>query len=194
MTYAHTQRFERADCSMSRRRLLACSGLALVASLLPGSVFAHLRRSVTHEKSLAFYNTHTGESLKIIYWVQGEYVAEALGEINHLWRDYRVNEERSIDPELLDLLFAMRARLETRQPFHIISGYRSPATNDRLYQQSKKVAKDSLHIVGKAVDIRLPGISTAMVRRVAMGLQRGGVGYYPRSNFVHVDTGRVRYW
>lgn len=194
MTHSHTPKLGVIDCSLSRRRFLACSGLALAASLMPSAVFAHLRRSVTPEKSLAFYNTHTGESLKTIYWVQGEYVAEALGEINHLLRDYRVDEIRAIDPELLDLLFAMRTRLETRQPFHIISGYRSPTTNDQLHQQSRKVAKDSLHVVGKAVDIRLPGTSAATVQRVAMALQRGGVGYYPRSNFVHVDTGRVRSW
>lgn len=192
MTHSHTPKLGVTDCRMSRRRFLACGGLALTASLLPGAVFAHLRRPP--EKFLAFYNTHTGESLKTIYWVQGKYVVEALGEINHLLRDYRVDEVRAIDPDLLDLLFAMWTRLETRQPFHIISGYRSPTTNDQLHQQSRKVAKDSLHVVGKAVDIRLPGTSTATVQRVAMALQRGGVGYYPRSNFVHVDTGRVRSW
>jgi uncharacterized protein YcbK (DUF882 family) len=137
---------------------------------------------------------HTAERLKTVYWLQGEYLPEALGDINYILRDYRTDEVKPIDPRLLDLLYAMSRKLRTRRPFHIVSGYRCPATNAMLRRYNKGVAKRSLHIQGKAVDFRLPGYTLASLRRVAVALRGGGVGYYPRSNFIHVDTGKVRYW
>ncbi len=146
------------------------------------------------ERALSFYNLHTGESLKTVYWAGDGYVPSSLGEINYILRDFRANEVKPIEVRLLDLLFAMRTRLETRQPFHVISGYRSPLTNALLHSRNEGVAPHSLHIEGKAIDIRVPGRELPALRRVALDLRRGGVGYYPRSDFVHVDVGRVRFW
>ena len=182
------------EAKWSRRRLLTLGGLAAATYLAPRSVVANPRHYTNPEKSLSLYNTHTGEGLKIVYWAEGHYVPEALAEVNHILRDHRADETHVMDAQLLDLLFAMQRRLETRQPFHIISGYRSPATNALLRQYSSGVAKNSLHIQGKAIDIRLPGRGLATVRRVAVALRKGGVGYYPDSNFIHLDTGSVRYW
>jgi uncharacterized protein YcbK (DUF882 family) len=146
------------------------------------------------ERSLAFYNTHTGESLKTVYWFDGNYLPEAAEEINVILRDHRTGEIKSIAPRLLDLLFTLRGELEAKEPFHIISGYRSAATNALLRTISDGIATNSLHLDGKAADIRVPGLALSALRRAAVGLKAGGVGYYPRSDFVHVDIGRVRYW
>ena len=135
-----------------------------------------------------------GERLKTIYWAQGSYISEALGEINHILRDSIANETKEIDATLLDLLFAIRTQLEFNEPFHIISGYRSASTNAFLRARSSGVADNSLHTVGKAIDIRTPGRDLHKLHKVARALQGGGVGYYPESNFIHVDIGRVRYW
>ena len=131
------------------------------------------------------------------YCCGGEYQPEALKEINHILRDFRANEIKPIDPGLLDLLHELGGTLETDQPFHIISGYRSPHTNAMLRARGGEhtgVASSSLHMVGKAIDIRVPGVKLDHLRGAARSLKLGGVGYYPSSNFVHVDTGRVRAW
>ncbi len=140
------------------------------------------------------YNCHTGESLKRVYWFRGQYLSEALTDINHILRDHRANEIQSIDLHLLDLLCTIQRKLAPHQAFHVISAYRTPATNAMLRRHSKGVAKHSLHMQGKAIDIRLPGYASATVRRVALALRRGGVGYYPRAGYVHIDTGQVRSW
>jgi uncharacterized protein YcbK (DUF882 family) len=117
-----------------------------------------------------------------------------LQAFNRILRDHHVDEIRSIDPELLDLLHAIGTEVDATEPFHIVSAYRSPITNAILRQQNPRVAEDSLHIQGKAVDIKMPGCSTAVLRRAAVALHRGGVGYYRGAQFVHVDTGPVRSW
>jgi uncharacterized protein YcbK (DUF882 family) len=122
------------------------------------------------------------------------YVPQALAEINYILRDYRNGEVREIEPGLLNLLFALQQKLECTAPFSIISGYRSPETNSLLHSRSKGVAKNSMHLLGKAIDIRLPGHELKTLHQAAVDLRRGGVGYYPSSDFVHVDVGRVRYW
>jgi uncharacterized protein YcbK (DUF882 family) len=125
------------------------------------------------------------------------YQPDALKEINHILRDFRVNAVKPIDPKLLDLLHELGGTLETDQPFHIISGYRSPHTNTLLRERGgvgTGVASRSLHMEGKAIDIRIPGVKLDHLRGAARSLKLGGVGFYPSSNFVHVDTGRVRYW
>lgn len=194
MTLFCTSSQKAAEVKWSRRRLLTLGGLAAATCLAPRSVVAHLGPYAIPEKSLNLYNTHTGEGLKTVYWSQGHYVPEALAEVNRILRDHRADEIHSIDAALLDLLCSVHRRLEARQPFSIISGYRSPATNAMLRQLSSGVAKNSLHIQGKAIDIRLPGRDIAALHRVAVDLRRGGVGYYPQSNFVHLDTGTIRYW
>ena len=149
------------------------------------------------ERTLSFFNTHTGERLKVAYCCGGEYQPNALKLINTILRDHRANEVKPIDPKLLDLLHELGGVLETDQPYHVISGYRSPHTNGTLQARggaSTGVATKSLHMVGKAIDIRLPGVKLDHLRGAARSLKLGGVGYYPSSNFVHVDTGRVRFW
>ena len=128
------------------------------------------------------------------YFAQGDYLPPALHEINHVLRDWRRNEIHPIDPELLDLLYDLHAATGSQKPFDVICGYRSPETNAMLARRSDGVSKRSLHLVGKAIDIRLPDVPLARLRDAARRLGRGGVGYYPASNFVHVDTGRVRAW
>jgi len=148
----------------------------------------------TPEKTISLYNTRTGESWSRVYWCEGDYVPEALEEINYLLRDHRTNEVREIDPRLLDLLYDLNEKLNTRGPFQVVSGYRSPETNALLRRRSRRIARHSLHIEGMAVDIRLPDRNMRQLARAAISLQSGGVGYYPRRQFVHVDTGKVRRW
>ncbi|HKJ95710.1 MAG TPA: DUF882 domain-containing protein [Gammaproteobacteria bacterium] len=145
-------------------------------------------------RRLAFHNLHTGEELETTYWRNGYYVPAAIRRINWILRDFRVGRAISMDMRLLDLLHRLDGELDARGRFQIISGYRSPQTNRMLRVRSGGVAKHSLHIVGRAVDIRLPDYGLADLRDAAMALRMGGVGYYPRSAFVHVDTGRVRHW
>lgn len=145
-------------------------------------------------RRLSLYNTHTGEALDAEYCIRGKYRADALQEINHILRDHRTGEVAPIDPGVLDFLHAISRKVGARVPFHIISGYRSPETNAQLHDRSGNVARYSLHMEGKAVDIRLPDVSLRFLRQAALNLSRGGVGYYPKADFVHVDVGRVRFW
>ena len=179
---------------LGRRHILKMGALGLLASLFPSIGLAKMPSWRSPEKSLSLYNTHTEESLETVYWIEGRYLDEPLAEIDYIMRDHRTGEIKSIDPRLLDLLDSIKKRLGVKQPFHIISGYRSPETNALLRKIDKGVACKSLHIKGKAVDIRLPDIELSALRKVSMGLRRGGVGYYPKSEFVHVDLGRLRYW
>ena len=139
-------------------------------------------------------NLHTGESFNEVYYANGSYLPDALAEATRVMRDWRTGDEHFIDPELFDALSAIRTRLETPAPFQIISGYRSPRTNAMLRDRSHGVAEHSQHVLGKAIDIRLQGVQLANLRDAAQDLGAGGVGYYPSSNFVHIDTGRVRQW
>jgi uncharacterized protein YcbK (DUF882 family) len=139
-------------------------------------------------------DSRTGETLKTVYFDGGEYVPGALLEVNYFFRDFRANQLKAIDPRLLDLLHRINHALDTSRPFNLISGYRSPATNAWLASQSEGVARHSLHMDGMASDINVQGRSLALVQMVALAMRGGGVGYYPRSDFVHVDTGRVRRW
>ena len=162
--------------------------------MVPGTVSAGLRLEYPPVRRLKIFNLHTGERLDAVYWERGRYIEGALRDINYILRDFRANEIKAIDPELLDLLCRLHRNLITEEPFHLISGYRSAATNAMLAARSEGVAHRSLHIDGKAADIRVPGRSLSLVRRVALAMRGGGVGYYPSSDFVHVDVGRVRWW
>ena len=147
-----------------------------------------------HERSLQFYNLHTGEHLHTPYWIEGEYLDEGLAQINNVLRDHRNGEIVEMDVGLLELMHDIQLKLGSKQAFHIISGYRSPQTNQLLRANSSGVAKKSMHMEGKAVDIRLPDIHLRDLKVGALELARGGVGYYPASEFVHLDVGRVRFW
>ena len=186
--------FRTSGVDRGRRQILKIGALGLLAGLCPSISLAKMPSWKSPVKSLALYNTHTEESLETVYWMEGEYLDEPLAEIDYIMRDHRTGEIKSIDPLLLDLLNAIKKRLGLNRPFHIISGYRSPETNALLRKIDKGVACKSLHMKGKAVDIRLPNVELSLLRKVTTDLRRGGVGYYPKSDFVHVDLGRLRYW
>lgn len=186
--------FRKQEVEISRRRFIKLGALATLAIMSPCPSFAARGEPLSPERSLSFYNLHTEESLKTVYWAKGRYLSEALADIEHILRDHRAGKTKPIDTRLLDLLYGIAMELEAGEPFHIISGYRCPKTNALLHTHGRGTAKDSLHMYGKAVDIQLPDCRLALLRRVAMNLRGGGVGYYPHSNFVHVDVGRVRYW
>lgn len=179
---------------LSRRTFLQMSALMAAGLVLPQSVLAVPRPDEKRERHLKFYNTHTQERLEVCYRRNGRYDREAVQAVHNILRDHRTNEIHPIDMRLLDLMHAIRVRAGQDCCLHIISGYRSPATNAALRRKSRKVARKSLHMVGHAADIRIPGVRTATVRDIARGLGRGGVGYYAKSDFVHVDIGRVRTW
>ena len=145
-------------------------------------------------RELGFLNLHTGERLRVPYWENGRYLQDALAEINHVLRDHRANAVHAIDTRLLDLLARLQATVGNSRAFEVISGYRAPSSNEMLRARSSGVAQGSLHLQGKAIDIRLPGSDLLHLHKAAVGLKGGGVGLYRSSNFIHVDTGRVRYW
>lgn len=176
----------------SRRRLLQLGLLAAASYLAP--TLTQAAPQANTERILAFHNLHTGERLQTVYWQHGAYVEQALTDINFILRDHRTSDVIAIDTGLLDLLHALQQKLNTEQPFHIISGYRSPKTNALLRRRGRGVAKKSMHMKGQALDLRVPKRSTKAIHRAALALRLGGVGYYPNSGFVHVDTGRVRQW
>lgn len=174
---------------LSRRQVLHMGSLLLATGLSPSLGWSH------HVKrSLTLHNALTGENLKVEYWVKGEFVPDALKALNHFLRDPHNGKVTEIDPKLFHFIHNIARKLETEDTINIISGYRSPTTNDRLRRRNSAAAKGSFHVKGKAVDIRIPGRSAKSVRRVALDLRQGGVGYYPRSRYVHIDTGPVRSW
>jgi uncharacterized protein YcbK (DUF882 family) len=185
----------KAPFRLSRRgflRGLLAGGSVAFAQGLPGRAFAS--ESITPDRSLSLVNTHTGEELTTEFFRAGSYADESLTALNHLLRDYRTGDVAPIDPRLFDLLHDM-ARLADREPrFEVISGYRSPATNAMLNARSSGVARQSLHMQGQAIDIRLAGYRTDHLRDLALSMRSGGVGFYRKSDFIHVDTGRVRTW
>jgi len=173
-----------------RRRLLLKGLSALPLGLGPAAVKA----SSLQDCQLSFRHTHTDETLKVIYRSEGDYIPSALTQINRLLRDFRTGEVQPIDPALMDILYAVGASCGSHT-FEIISGFRSPATNAMLKRTGGGgVAKHSLHLEGRAIDVRIPGIDSARLRDAALTLGLGGVGYYPIEDFVHLDTGRVRSW
>lgn len=177
----------------NRRQFLGGSLIIATAAQLwwPDSTDA---ASLASGRRLTFQNAHTGEVFKGEYWEDGRYLPDAFAEIKKIMRDHRTGEIFPIDPRLMDILFVLQKRMETNKSYNIFSGYRSPKTNSRLRRMGFGVAKKSLHMQGQAVDLRLPGRRLTDLRRQAMALKAGGVGYYPKSQFVHIDTGRVRHW
>jgi uncharacterized protein YcbK (DUF882 family) len=181
-----------------RRQFLRHAGkLALAGALLPLSARPALAApaALPDARSLAFDHTHTGERIAIVYAVGDQFVPEALAALNRFLRDHYSGEVGVIDPQLFALLYRLKQTLCCETPFQVISGYRTPATNARLRKtRGGGVASQSLHMDGKAIDIRLPGVPLADLRDAALSLRGGGVGFYPQEQFVHADTGRVRDW
>ena len=174
---------------LNRRQILRMGTLFLASNLSPTLGWSHHLK-----RSLKLHNALTGENLKVEYWVEGEYVPDALKELDHFLRDPHNGKVTAIDPKLYHFIHDIASRLGANGTINIMSGYRSPATNDRLRRRNSAAAKRSFHVKGKAVDIRIPGHSTKSVRHVALDLKQGGVGYYPRSRYVHIDTGPLRSW
>ncbi len=184
----------KTGCGISRRKVLSMGLITMASSIIPSKAISAVEEILVQERMLCFYNLYTKETLEAVYWKDGNYVQEGTAKLSHILRDIRTGKVKNIDRNLLDLLFALQQKLGNNEPFHIISGYRTPRSNALLSEKKNGVAKQSLHMYGKAVDIRIPGHKLRDVRRAAMKLKGGGVGYYPRSNFIHVDTGNIRYW
>ncbi len=179
-----------AEPNPCRRRILRgmlVSGMALMA---PWQQLA----AAVNPRALKFHHAHTGENLSIVYFADGNYVESSFAAINQFLRDFRTDEIHPIDPGLMDILYSAKLTAGHDGTFEVISGYRSPATNESLHKKSDGVARKSLHIEGKAIDVRLSGFDTAALKEIAIALSGGGVGYYAESDFVHLDTGRVRTW
>lgn len=180
--------------NLNRRQFISKTLQAALGSLFPVSVFANGTPERDDARILSFYNLHTTERLSACYFKNGRFQVRALQQIDFILRDHRSGETRPMDRRLLDLLFALSREVHSTPCFHVISGYRSPATNARLRKRSKGVAGGSLHMAGKAIDLRIPGIDSSRLRQMGQDLKSGGVGYYPQSDFVHLDTGRIRTW
>ena len=179
-----------------RRQFLTTAAAVAASLLVRGRAgWADAPATITSgRRALSFLNTHTGESVSTVYWADGEYRADGLAAIDRVLRDHRTGAVRPIDRRLLDVLHALRRDIGTSAPFNVISCYRSPQSNAALRRAGRAVAEHSLHMEGKAADIRLPGVALDDLHRAAVGLKAGGVGYYSGPSFVHVDVGRVRYW
>ena len=182
---------EGEHCPVRRRFLLGVTGALAGTLLLPST---EVLAKTMERRILSFEHTHTDETLDVIYYRKGGYSPWALRQVNQHLRDHRTGELHRIDHNLLEMLFMISTLTGTQEPFQVISGYRSPKTNAMLSKKSHGVAKRSLHMQGRAIDVRLTDVNLAKLRDSALGLKQGGVGYYRRSNFVHLDTGRVRRW
>jgi uncharacterized protein YcbK (DUF882 family) len=184
-----------ADHDPSRRRVLRTLGLGAVALGLSTAGLRPASAAVPGgTRTLVLHNTHTAETVRTAYCRDGSWCPDGLAAIEHVLRDHRTGDAHPIDRNLLDLLHDVAARCDRDPEFEVISGYRSPRTNAALHARSSGVATKSLHMQGRAIDIRLVGYDLRELRDVALGMQRGGVGYYAGSRFVHLDTGRVRTW
>ena len=183
-----------SNISISRRGLLgAFAATAVMAAPTMSNAFGILR-GAGDIRRICMYSGRTGESLDTVYWIEGEYVKEALKEINHFMRDWRNNKLKTIDPRTIDIAAASHRLMDVNEPYMMLSGYRSPETNAMLRSRSRGVAKNSLHIQGQAADLRLKSRSVPQIYKAAIACNAGGVGKYSRSNFVHMDCGPIRHW
>lgn len=187
-----------ATKTLTRRKVLLAS---TIGGLLPwvSPVFSARKQTsdrpiVYPDRSLSLFNVHTAEKETITYWSNGTYLHSGLDQINWIMRDFRTNDIKSIDPRLLNILYLLTRKLESEKPVQLLSGFRSKKTNDMLRKTTEGVARRSYHMAGRAMDIRIPRIETRNIQRAALLLGGGGVGYYPSSNFVHLDSGPVRTW
>jgi len=174
------------------QRLMVLTAVLSVAVM--GSMIKPTKVRAADARQLSFYHTHTRRNLSVVYYQNGEYVESALDEINRFLKDFRTGDVTEINPKLLDLLHDVRNELGSEQVYEVISAYRSPATNEMLRATTSGVAKKSQHLEGNAIDVRLRGVRTKTLRETALRMERGGVGYYPTSDFVHMDMGPVRQW
>ncbi len=184
----------------SRRSLLGVGAATMVGAMVPGLVksasAANFKGGVISKgaRRLSFRNTHTGESFSGVYRVGDKYLPEAFQQINTVLRDFRTGQVYPMDPRVIDIIYTVQRLSGRTTPYEVLSGYRSPKTNNMLRSSSSGVAKKSLHMQGKAIDLRMEGFSTRRLRDLAVSLRSGGVGYYSKSNFIHLDSGDVRDW
>jgi uncharacterized protein YcbK (DUF882 family) len=184
---------ESAGSKAWTRRSVLGAGLASAVTLVAAPAIARPLRNPP-ARQLVLHNPHTGEAFRGTYWEKGRYIPGAMRHLNRLMRDHRADETIEMDPRLMDLLHGIQTRMGTRRPIYIMSGYRSLATNAALQAEGYNAADNSLHTVGKAADIHIDHIRLIDMRKAAVALRAGGVGTYPTANFLHVDTGRVRFW
>ncbi|MGB5616169.1 MAG: DUF882 domain-containing protein [Desulfobacterales bacterium] len=177
-----------------RRRFIKMTIFSGLTAFVPLHALAAIPDFTPQDRSLNLYNPVTEETLTTTYWFNGQYVPEALEKIDYIMRDHRTDEVKSIDLGLINLLHTIKIHIELDEPFHIVSGYRCRKSNELLRKSGRNAARNSYHLKGQAADIRLPDGHLASLRKVATVIKGGGVGYYPRDNFVHVDVGPVRYW
>ena len=178
----------------TRRGLLAAfAATAVTAAPTCSNAFGFLR-GAGDIRRLRMYSGRTGETLDTIYWIEGEYIPEALNEITYFMRDWRSDKTKEIDPRTLDIAAAAHRLLDVGEPYMLLSGYRTPQTNAMLRSSSRGVARNSLHMRGQAADLRLRSRSVSQIYRAASACEAGGVGKYSRSNFVHMDCGPIRTW
>lgn len=179
---------------VTRRALLgAFAATAVTAAPVYSNVFGFLK-GAGDIRRLRMYSGRTGERMDMIYWVEGEYIKEALKEVNHFMRDWRQNSSIAIDTRAIDIMSAAHNMMDVTEPYLLLSGYRSPQTNAMLRSRSRGVAKKSLHMKGQAADLRLKSRSVSQISKAAAACNAGGVGRYSGSNFVHMDCGPVRVW
>lgn len=187
--------------SVSRRKFLGFGALALgslaassVVTPASAAIFGRGTEEFEGARRISFRNTHTGETFSGVYRVGDKYLPDAFDRINIVLRDFRSNELFPIDPRVMDIIYTVHQMTKQNDPYEVLSGYRCPKTNANLRSHSEGVAKNSLHMTGQAIDLRLPGFNTKQIRSLAISLKAGGVGYYPKSDFVHMDSGDVRTW
>ncbi|MEM6889177.1 MAG: DUF882 domain-containing protein [Pseudomonadota bacterium] len=180
--------------SFSRRALLRAFAATAIVAAPTYSNAAGFLRGGGDVRRIRMYSGRTGERIDTIYWIEGEYVPQAVNEINYFMRDWRTDGVKQIDLRTVDIMSAAHNMLDVSEPYMLLSGYRSPKTNAMLRSRSRSVAKNSLHVKGQAADLRLSTRSVGQLARAAKACKGGGVGRYSRSNFVHVDCGVVRSW
>ena len=183
-----------SSSGLSRRALLGAFAATTLTAAPTYSKAAGFLRGSGDIRRIAMFSGRTGESLDMIYWIEGKYITDALKEVNHFMRDWRVDAVKDIDTRAVDIMAAAHSLLDVSEPYTLLSGYRSPATNAMLRARSRGVAKNSLHMRGQAADLRLKNRSVHQVFKAASACHAGGVGKYSGSNFVHMDCGQVRSW
>ena len=178
---------------MNNRRDFLKKSIILGAGLTvsPHELFSY---RLPVDRSIKLFNVNTGEHLKATYWAKDHFVKDEIKKINYFLRDFRTGDVQEMDIKLLDLLYSIQLIRDTDKAIKVYSGYRSPKTNERLRKRSEGVAKNSYHLKAQAIDINLPGTDLKNLKKLATFLRRGGVGYYPKSGFMHIDTGPIRYW
>lgn len=186
---------------MSARRqfLKQLAGASSAAALMGTSQLSFAEQfkqdqNIAEERTLKLYNIHTGESLRATFWADGQFVDDEVQQIDLLMRDHRANQAMAMQRRLYEKLYHLQNLFASKEPLYVVSAYRAPKTNADLRQHSDGVAESSMHMQGKAIDIRIPGVSHRHLHKAAVAMRSGGVGYYPKSGFIHIDTGRRRHW